>query len=70
MKNILKFLPLVPGLIIVAATLFFSFDVMTMVIVLVVLAVIGAGCIALAVYFAVLILQDIYGIMMKLRHSL
>ncbi|ENY6785165.1 hypothetical protein ACF1CY_002629 [Providencia rettgeri] len=70
MKNILKFLPLIPAVFIAAATVFFSFDVMTMVVVIVVMSVIAAGCVALAAYFIVLILQDVYGKIMKLRHSL
>lgn len=70
MKNIFKFLPLIPAVIIAAATVFFSFDVMTMLVVLVVMSVIAAGCVALVVYFSVLILQDVYGKIMKLRHSL
>lgn len=69
MKNIFKFLPLVPALIIAAATVFFGFDVMTMVVVLVILSVIAAGCVALAVYFIVLILQDVYGKIMKQRQA-
>nr|WP_320447980.1 hypothetical protein [Providencia sp. PROV001] len=43
---------------------------MTMVVVIVVMSVIAAGCVALAAYFIVLILQDVYGKIMKLRHSL
>ncbi|EPL6275172.1 hypothetical protein N6147_001818 [Proteus mirabilis] len=69
MKNLLKFLPLVPALIIAAATLFFGFDVMTMVVVLVILSVIAAGSVALVVYFTVLILQDVYGKIVKQRQS-
>ncbi|MEI9747376.1 MULTISPECIES: hypothetical protein [Morganellaceae] len=70
MKNMFKFLPLVPAMIIAASTVFFSFDVMTMVVVLVVLSVIAAGCVALAVYFIVLILQDVYGKIMKQRQTI
>lgn len=70
MKNIFKFLPLVPALIIAASTVFSGFDVMTMVVVLVILSVIAAGCVALAVYFIVLILQDVYGKIMKQRQTI
>lgn len=69
MKNIFKFLPLVPAALIAAATVFFSVDVMTMVVVLVVMSVIAAGCVALAVYFIVLVLQDVYGKIKKLSHA-
>lgn len=70
MKPVLKFLPLIPAVIIAVAPVFFNVDIMIMVVVLVVMATVCVGGTALAVYFIVLILQDVYSKILELRQSL